>query len=175
MGGQPSAIEAEGSKLPGMHMARSATAAIHIDGSPSEIWETVADVRRQQEWSCESTKCEWIPPADHATAGAKFRGYNRRGFRRWTRECEVTEVEPGRVLSWRTLTSRLYPDSTDWWIELRPDGDGTEVRESYKIRSISRGFEIFMYWFNPGHRERSADLESDLRRLKAYVEGSGHP
>jgi uncharacterized protein YndB with AHSA1/START domain len=168
--GVQSAVEAAVSKRPGMHMARSATATIHIDASPTEVWQTVVDVRRQPGWSCEARKCEWSPPANQAAAGARFRGHNRRGFRRWTRENEVTNVEPDQVLCWRTLPSRLYPDSTDWRVELRPDGAGTEVRESYQIRSISRGFEIFMYWFNPSHRERNADLERDLRRFKAYVE-----
>jgi uncharacterized protein YndB with AHSA1/START domain len=170
MGVQESEVEAPASRPPGMHMARTATATIHIDASPMEVWRTVVDVQRQHGWSCEATKCEWVPPADQASAGARFRGYNRRGFRRWTRENEVTDVEPGQRLCWRTLPSRVYPDSTDWRIELRPDGAGTEVRESYQIRSMPRGFEIFMYWFNPSHRERSADLEGDLRRLKAYVE-----
>jgi uncharacterized protein YndB with AHSA1/START domain len=163
-----------GSQPAGMHMARGATAAIHIDVPPPKVWETVVDIGRQQRWSGEATRCDWIPPADHATPGARFRGHNRRGFRRWTRENEVTAVEPGAVLGWRTLPSRAFPDSTDWRMELRPEGTGTEVRESYQIRSISRGFEVFMYWFNPAHRERSADLEADLRRLKTYVEKGQH-
>jgi hypothetical protein len=173
MGDRHPTDEASRSMLPRMHLTRSGTAAVLIDASPTEVWETVADVRRQRGWSGEATRCEWTPPFDHATVGATFRGYNRRGFRRWRRENEITEVEPGRVLGWRTLPTRLYPDSTDWRIELRLSGDRTEVRESYQIRSISRSFEIFMYWFNPSHRERRADLEADLERLKAYVEAGG--
>jgi uncharacterized protein YndB with AHSA1/START domain len=170
MGVEQSAVEAPVSRPRGMRMVRSATATIRIDASPTEVWQRVADIRRQPGWSCEATSCEWIPPANQATAGARFRGRNRRGFRRWTRESEITEVEPGRTLCWRTLPSRLYPDSTDWRIELRPAGPGTEVRESYRIRSLPRGLEIFLYWFNPSHRERSADLEGDLRRLKDDLE-----
>jgi hypothetical protein len=157
-----------------MHLARGASATIVIGASPREIWQTVTDVGRQQIWSCEAAACEWVPPAQEATPGARFHGHNRRGFRRWTRENVVTDVQPDRVLSWRTQPSRLYPDSTDWWIELRPVGEETEVRLSYQIRSISRGFEIFVYWFNPYHRERSADLEADLRRLGAWFEAD-HP
>jgi|HubBroStandDraft_1064217.scaffolds.fasta_scaffold14728_3 uncharacterized protein YndB with AHSA1/START domain len=171
MGAQESAVEVENRGHRGMRMARAATAAVQIDASPEEVWETVADIGRQKAWSCEAAGCEWIPPSNDVAPGARFRGHNRRGFRRWTRENEVTGVEAGRLLGWRTLPSRLYPDSTDWQIELSPEGDGTEVREAYQIRSITRGFEIFMYWFNPSHRERSSDLDADLRRLKDYVEG----
>jgi len=153
-----------------MSLARSATASVHVDASPSEVWEIVADIDLQQDWSCEVTKCEWSSPTSSPTVGTRFRGHNRRGFRRWARYNEVTDVEPGRVLGWYTVPSTLYPDSTAWRIEVQPAGDGTEVRESYEIRSISRGFEVFMYWFNPSHRERTADLEADLRRLKALIE-----
>jgi uncharacterized protein YndB with AHSA1/START domain len=171
MGGHETAVEVQNRGHRRMRMASAATAAVHIDASPEEVWETVADIGRQKDWSCESAGCEWILPSDRVAPGARFRGHNRRGFRRWTRENEVTGVEAGRLFGWRTLPSRLYPDSTDWLIELSAEGDGTEVREVYQIRSMSRGFEIFTYWFNPSHRERSSDLEADLRRLKDCVEG----
>lgn len=167
------ALEAQDSNRLRMRMARRAAASVHIEASPSKVWQFVVDLRCQPDWSCEATGCEWISPADSAAPGARFRGHNRRGFRRWARDNEVTDVEPCRLLGWRTLPSRLYRDSTDWRIEIQPDGDGSEVRESYEIRSISRGFELFMYWFNPKHRERSVDLDEDLRRLKACVEDAG--
>jgi Polyketide cyclase / dehydrase and lipid transport len=174
MGEREADVDTPGSKASGMRLARRAEALIHIDALPAQVWEAVGDVCRQEHWSGEATGCEWIAPADHAAAGARFRGHNRRGFRRWTRENEVTAAVPGELLAWRTLPSRLFPDSTDWRMELRPDGTGTEVRESYQIRSISRGFEVFVYWFNPSHRERSADLEEDLSRLKTYLEEGRH-
>ncbi len=170
--GDPEATdEAQDRGHRGMRLARTATAAVHIDASPEEVWETVVDIGRQTVWSCEAAGCEWISPFNRVAPGARFRGHNRRGFRRWTRENEVTDVQAGRILGWRTLPSRLYPDSTDWRIELSAEGDGTEVRETYQIRRLSRGFEIFLYWFNPGHRERGSDLDGDLRRLKDCVEG----
>lgn len=166
--------EVAATKLSGMHIGRSASAMVYIDASPDEVWQAVSDVGSQHLWSCEATRCEWISPADRAELGARFRGCNRRGFRHWTRENEVTEADSGSAFGWRTLPCRLYPDSTDWRIELTPSGPGTEVIESYEIRSINRAFEIFMFWFNPGHRERRSDLEADLRRLKAHVEGNRH-
>lgn len=153
-----------------MRLSPGAEATVHIDVGPERVWNTVADITRQDRWSCEATSCEWIAPADCVAPGARFRGQNRRGFRRWIRTNEVVVVEPGRTLVWHTLLSRLYPDSTEWRVELRPEGSGTAVTESYRITKLPRSLEVFLYWFNPTHRERQGDLEGDLLRLKALVE-----
>lgn len=149
-------------------------ATVYINAEPMRVWDVVADVTRQDRWSCEATSCEWLAPAQGVTPGARFRGKNRRGFRRWTRTNEIVAVQPGRELLWHTLPSRLYPDSTEWRVELRSEGSGTSLTESYRITKLPRSLEIFLYWFNPTHRDRHADLEGDLCRLKAFVE-SRHP
>jgi|SRR5579884_1900361 len=157
-------------RTPAMHIGRTAEATVYIDAPPHAVWEAVADIARQTEWSCEATRMDWIPPAREATVGARFRGSNHRGIMRWTRENEVLEADPERVFSWRTLPTRLYPDSTIWRIELRPSGAGTEVRESFQVVKMNRAFEIMLYWINPVHRNRSGDLAGDLARLKTFVE-----
>ncbi|HZT67110.1 MAG TPA: SRPBCC family protein [Acidimicrobiales bacterium] len=153
-----------------MRISPAAEARVHINSAPAVVWDVVVDVTLQDRWSGEATKCYWIEPAEGAAVGACFRGHNRRGFRRWTRTNEVMAIEPGRTLVWRTLSSKLYPDSTEWCIEVRPEGTGTTVRESYRITHLPRALEIFLYWFNPDHRDRRNDLEQDLLKLKTYVE-----
>lgn len=133
----------------------------------------MTDVTRQDRWSCEATRCDWVPPATGPAVGTCFRGYNRRGFRRWTRSNKIVALEPGRTFVWETLPSRLYPDSTEWRVELRPDGRGTMVTESFRITKLLRILEAFLYWFNPTHRERQEDLQQDLLGLKSFIE-SGH-
>lgn len=153
-----------------MRLAPTAEATAHINAPPELVWDVVADITRQDRWSCEATACQWLAPAQGPTVGARFRGHNRRGFRRWTRTNEVVAAEPGRTLVWRTLASRLYPDSTEWRIGLVADGSGTAITESYQITKLPRPVEIFFYWFNPTHRDRRQDLETDLNRLKEFIE-----
>lgn len=153
-----------------VHISRHATAAVQIDAPPLDVWRAIADIGQQNRWSGEAKSCEWLAPADGPVPGARFRGSNRRGFRRWTRDNVVVAAEPGVMLHWKTLPSRMYPDSTEWHLDLSPYGAGTEVRESYRVLSLPRPLEIFLFWFNPTHRERTADLEDDLLRLKAFIE-----
>lgn len=153
-----------------MRISPAAEAKVHVDADPEVVWDVVADITRQDRWSSEATRCEWLAPETAAARGARFRGHNRRGFRRWTRTNEILVVEPGRMLVWQTLPSRLYPDSTEWRVELQDEGSHTVVTESYRITRLARAMEIFLYWFNPTHRDRQGDLELDLSRLKAFVE-----
>jgi hypothetical protein len=153
-----------------MHISPSADTRVHIDAAPDAVWEVVADITRQDRWSGEATKCYWTDSADRAVVGARFRGHNRKGFRRWNRTNEITGIEPGRTMVWRTLPTKLYRDSTEWRVEVEPEGTGSAVRESYRITYLPRSLEIFLYWFNPNHRDRRDDLEQDLLKLKVYVE-----
>ena len=116
-----------------MRISPAAEAKVRVDADPELVWEVVADVTRQDRWSSEATRCVWLPPATAAAPGARFRGHNRRGFRRWTRTNEILVLEPGRMLVWQTLPSRLYQDSTEWRVELQGEGSHTVVTESYRI------------------------------------------
>src|SRR5579872_2166019 len=151
----------EASRKRRMCISPRAEAQVLVDADPKLVWEVVTDVTRQDSWSCEATSCEWLPPAESAVLGARFRGRNRRGFRRWTRTNEVIACEPGRTLVWITLPTKLYPDSTEWRVELQSESAGTVVTESYRITKLPRSLEVFLYWFNPTHRDRQGDLEQD--------------
>ena len=158
-----------------MRISPTADARVHVDAPPALVWEVVADITRQDRWSAEARRCYWLAPARQAVPGARFRGHNRKGFRRWTRTNEITGVEPCTTLVWRTLSTKLYPDSTEWRIEIQTEGSGSSVSESYRITHLPRSLEIFLYWFNPDHRDRRDDLEQDLLKLKAYVESLQAP
>lgn len=97
--------------------------------------------------------------------GARFRGHNRLGFRRWSRTWELTALEPPHVIAWRTLPSALFPDSCDWRIELSPVGSGTRVQLTYRVRSLASWFGWVLGVVTPSHADRSAGLAADVERL----------
>jgi hypothetical protein len=65
-----------------------------------------------------------------------------------------------------------YLDSTEWQLHLAEDESGTQVTESFQILRLSRGLERVLGLVMPAHRDRSADLASDLDRLRALIEAA---
>lgn len=106
------------------------------------------------------------------TAGAHFRGRNRRKTMRWSRVCEVLEVDSPRRFAWRTLPTRLLPDSTRWELDLSPKGTSTTLTETMHLLHIPALHDRVFATMLPQHRDRTPDLEADLGRIKVAVE---HP
>ena len=67
-----------------------------VPAPPAQVWGMVAEVTRMGEWSPETTSCRWIRGASGPAVGAKFKGTNKKGFRRWSTTCTVTAADPGR-------------------------------------------------------------------------------
>jgi uncharacterized protein YndB with AHSA1/START domain len=110
-------------------------ASTEVAAPPHEVWGMVADVTRMGEWSPVCHTVEWIGEPAEAVVGARFRGHNRLNGLRWSRECVVTEAEPGRVFAFSTLYKG--DESTRWRYLLEPTGGGaTLVTEAYEVVSM---------------------------------------
>jgi uncharacterized protein YndB with AHSA1/START domain len=151
-------------------MKRRCSAEIVIQAPPQAIWSIVSDVTRVGEWSGECQGCLWESPASRAEVGARFRGRNRRGSMRWSRVNQFFSVREPEELVWRTMPGGLYSDSVEWRITLTPEGDGTRVSQSFEVIKLSKAVELFIGVILPAHKDRTADLGDDLRRLKTLVE-----
>lgn len=137
--------------------------------SVAAVWAIVSDPTRVGEWSHECKGAEWVDGAVAATPGARFRGRNRLEKARWTRTNEVVSVDPPRRLSWRTISSTLYPDSTIWTIEVEPIDAGTRIVQRFEVVKINPLVSWLFYTLTPRHRDRSAALTEDLRQLGALA------
>ena len=130
----------------------------------------MSDPTRVGEWSHECVAAEWIADSTEAAPGARFRGRNRTGLIRWGRVCEVVSAEP-TALVWRTVPSLLYPDSSEWRITVHATADGTRIEQTFEVLKIPRLLDAVYATLIPGHRDRTAALTEDLRRLAAVAAG----
>jgi hypothetical protein len=48
------------------------------------------------DWSPETTSAEWTSGAGGTAVGARFKGTNQMGSKKWRSDCIVTACEPGR-------------------------------------------------------------------------------
>lgn len=137
-----------------------------VDAPVQEVWQVVSDVTRIGEWSHECHGAAWLGEADRAAApGARFRGRNRARWVRWSRTCEIVSVDPPREIVWRTVPTLLFPDSTQWRIELEPAGDGTLIRQSFRVLRAPWLLDRLYARLIPSHQDRDERLAEDLARI----------
>jgi hypothetical protein len=126
------------------------------------VWDIVSDPTRVGEWSHECVGAEWIGEGG-ARPGARFRGRNEHGVFRWGRLCEIVSIGPGELV-WRTVPTRLYPDSTEWAIRADRVDTGTRIEQSFRVVK-GTWLEPVYARLLPAHRDRTAALTKDLERI----------
>lgn len=100
-----------------------------IAAPPDRVWAMVSDVTRMGEWSPEATGAQWRGGATGPHVGAKFKGLNRSGKRRWTTACTITECEPGLAFAFNVASGPL--SVATWTYRLTATPTGCHVTESW--------------------------------------------
>ncbi len=153
-------------------MRTSGQVTVHVDASPGDVYDLVADVTRIGELSPECRRAQWLDNARRAAPGARFRGRNvANKVCRWSRICEVLTVDPGREFSFRTVPTPTKPDSTVWRYRFEPAGDGTDVTESYEVVKLPPRPLLALYRrLLPHHMDMRPHLRRTLEAVKRTVE-----
>src|SRR5689334_10799481 len=109
-----------------MASARSGSVQTHINAPPERVWDLLAKVERMGEWSPECYRVEWLDgAASPATEGARFKGWNKFGWMRWSMTCEVKTAQPAQELSWSTVQGGR--ELTSWTYRLERANGGTNI------------------------------------------------
>src|SRR5438105_7799336 len=143
---------------------------VHMAAPPDRIWDLVSDVTKIGRYSPETFEAEWLEGATGPLVGARFRGHvkrNGRGPTYWT-TCTVIASEPGREFAFGVGGSDK-PLSV-WRYRLEPQGDGTDVTESFELRPV---LPFRHYWSVLGWdrgRTNRAGMRTTLERINAEVE-----
>ncbi len=100
-----------------------------IKAPPEEVWAMVSDITRMGEWSPENAGGRWAKGATGPAVGARFRGKNQNGWRRWSTTAVVAECEPGRVFAF-DITVGPWTVAR-WTYRFEPTADGCRVTEQW--------------------------------------------
>ena len=144
-----------------------------VAAPPQVLYDLVSDVTRMGDWSPETTSCRWLGGTTGPRVGARFRGSNRMGWRRWSTQCTVVAADPGARFGFHVDLAGL-PISR-WTYEFLPEGQATRVRESWTDRRpgwMDRLARPVM-----GIHDRSAHnragMEATLAALRRFAESTG--
>ena len=108
------------------------TRSVVVQASPSDVWELVSDLPRMGALSPENDGGRWVRGATGAADGARFRGRNARGWRRWSTDVVVTRCTPG--VDFAFDVSSLGMAVATWSYFLKDQGGATLLSESWQDR-----------------------------------------
>ncbi len=148
-----------------------ATGQVTINASPAEVHRLISDPPAMAEFTEEFFRASWLGGVREPRVGARFRGMNRNGRRRWWTTCTITELEPGRRFAYEVSTPFKVPISR-WEYDLQRAENGCTLTESSFLRVPA--------WFIPiaimitGEPDRpaanKAHISATLTRLKEHLE-----
>lgn len=142
-----------------------------IDAPAAELYDMVSDVTRMGEWSPETTACQWVGGATGPEVGARFRGANENGSKRWSITSVVVIAEPGSHFAFEPKVGPFR--YARWGYRFEQDGESTRVTEYMVDRrdpvSKRAGKLISGVGDRASHNRRTMTVTLD--RLKAASEG----
>ncbi|AJT67464.1 hypothetical protein T261_5848 [Streptomyces lydicus] len=149
----------------------AATGTVTIRATPADAYRVVSDPPVMIRLAEEAHRARWLGGATVAAVGARFRGHNRNGLRRWVTTCRITDADPGRRFAYE-VTAALGVPVSRWQYDIAPTAEGCTVTETNWLR--------VPLWFIPfavlitGVSDRiginNANIGTTLQRLKQHLE-----
>lgn len=146
-----------------------------IAAPPQVLYDLVSDVTRMGDWSPETTSCRWVGGAAGPRVGARFRGSNRNGWRRWSTSCTVVAAEPGSRFSFHV--DLMGVPISRWTYEFLPEGQATRVRESWTDRRAGwmDRFGRPVRGVTDTRAHNRSGMEETLAALRRHAESTSDP
>lgn len=141
---------------------------VFVEATPDVVWALVSDVPRMPSWSPELAAARWLGGTREATLGARFKGTNRNGLRRWSTTCTVTDLQPHKRFAYRV--DSIFGPVAEWRYEIDGDGAGCTLRESMIDRRgwlIRSGGRVIT-----GVSDRAAHNLDGIRRTLAAIKAA---
>lgn len=153
-------------------MAQEASVSTRVEAPAEKVFEMVGDLARMGEWSPECKRVEWLDGAGGAAVGARFKGHNQRGPRRWSTKGKVVAYTPPREVAF-DITSVANLPVARWTYTVEPDGAGacTLTERWDDLRGgVMKVLGLLATGVNNREEHNTKGMEETLQRIKAAAE-----
>ncbi|MFG2290549.1 SRPBCC family protein [Streptomyces sp. NPDC048595] len=149
----------------------AASGTVTVEATPAEAYRVVSDPLVMVRLGEEAHRARWLGGATAPAVGARFRGHNRNGSRRWYTDCRITDAEPGRRFAYE-VTAPLGIPISRWQYDIAPAAQGCTVTETNWLRVPLWFIPIAVLVTGVSDRIGANDthIGSTLQRLKRHLE-----
>lgn len=146
--------------------------SVRVQAPAERVWALVSDLPKMGALSPENTGGRWVGGATGPVVGARFRGHNRNGWRRWSTSVTVTRCEPGRTFSFAVSVAGI--PVSEWFYEVAADGDAAcTVTEGWSDRRpgwFKRPAGLATGVLHRGEDSTLANIEHTLAAVRQQAE-----
>jgi hypothetical protein len=103
--------------MPSMSDPKTVQAAVTVQAPAERVWALVTDLPGMGALSPENTGGKWLGGATGPAVGARFRGRNANGWRRWSTAVKVTRCEEPSLFAFDVSSFGLPVSSWSYAIE----------------------------------------------------------
>ena len=144
---------------------------VEVAAPPEQVFALVSDLPNMGALSPENAGGRWLGGATGPAVGARFRGANRNGWRRWSTVVRVTACDPPRRFSFDVDSAGMAVSR--WTYDIAPTPGGCVVTESWQDRR-GKAMELIGL-VATGRPDRSGytaqSIEQTLAALNRAAEG----
>jgi polyketide cyclase/dehydrase/lipid transport protein len=109
---------------------KSLETSTEIAAAAGALYDLVSELTKMGQWSPENVGGKWIGGATGPAVGARFKGNNKAGWRRWSTISEVTEAAQGKRFAFHVTVMGV--PIADWAYEFDSTGGATKVTETWQ-------------------------------------------
>ncbi len=143
-----------------------------IGAAPDRLWRLVADPVEMDGLTAECIEMQWVGHWSGPAVGARFRGRNRSGWRRWSTTCTIVRYEPGSEIAWDVS---FGPFRVARWSYVIEPGEGAAVTTIRERFDDHRGWTLrtvgpLVRGTRDAEGRNRANMADTLGRIKARAE-----
>lgn len=144
-----------------------------IAAPAGDVWALVSDVTRMCEFSPENARCDWIGRTKEPVVGAKFRGTNENGKKKWKTVATIVDAQPGRSFEFVVKAGPFGVARWEYRFDATPEG-GCRVTETWIDQRgwVGRTLGGRVSGVTDRAPHNRAGMETTLERLAAAAESA---
>lgn len=105
------------------------SSSAEVAASPETVYALVSDLTRMGEWSPENTGGKWVGGASGPATGARFKGTNVQGRKKWAVTVRITDATPATRFAFsNNVGPKVF---AEWIYDIAPTEDGCQVTETW--------------------------------------------